>query len=87
MERFSVVYRLLGTEEEAGRKARDICLEQTVEFPEELLASEFIRREIVGRIEEFELDRYGAVDAGGDTVQANERRIADQFGDIIGDFQ
>ncbi len=52
-ERFSVVYRLLGDEKEAHRKARDICLEQTVEFPEELVPAGMIRDEIVGRIEDF----------------------------------
>ncbi len=52
-ERFSVVYRLVGDEKEAYRKARDICLEQTVEFPEELIPSGLIQDEIVGRIENF----------------------------------
>lgn len=52
-ERFSVVYRLTGDEKEAHRKAWDICLEQTVEFPEELVPAGMIRDEIVGRIEDF----------------------------------
>ncbi len=50
-ERFSVVYRLTGNTEEAQRKARDICLEQTVEFPAELVPKGFIREQVVGRIE------------------------------------
>ena len=32
-ERFSVTYRLFGSEKEARAKAEDICIEQTVEFP------------------------------------------------------
>jgi len=52
-ERFSVVYRLVGDAKEAYLKARDICLEQTVEFPEELIPSGMIQDEIVGRIENF----------------------------------
>lgn len=53
MERFSVIYRLAGTEAEAYGKAQDICLEQTVEFPGDLLPGGFIRDCIKGRIEEF----------------------------------
>lgn len=60
MDRFSVVYRLTGTEAEAYRKAEDICLEQTVEFPGELLPKGFIRDNIVGQIEEFLPDGPGA---------------------------
>jgi len=50
-ERFAVVYRLIGDEAEALAKARHICVEQTVEFPEELLPEGDIRDHIVGRIE------------------------------------
>jgi ribulose-bisphosphate carboxylase large chain len=53
MDRFSIVYRLTGTEADARGKAEDICLEQTVEFPGELLPEGHIRDNIVGRIEEF----------------------------------
>jgi ribulose-bisphosphate carboxylase large chain len=52
-ERFRVRYRLSGSEPEAYAKAKDICVEQTVEFPEELLPVNFIRDEVVGRIEAF----------------------------------
>ncbi|MBI3361041.1 MAG: ribulose 1,5-bisphosphate carboxylase large subunit, partial [Chloroflexi bacterium] len=48
-ERFSVVYHLTGTEAEARAKAADICLEQTVELPDDLLTGD-IRGQIVGRI-------------------------------------
>jgi ribulose-bisphosphate carboxylase large chain len=37
-ERFTVVYRITGAEPEALATAKEICLEQTVEMPEELLA-------------------------------------------------
>jgi len=51
-ERFSVLYRIIG--QDAGdcyAKAQDICYEQTVEFPPELVPAGFIMDEIVGRIE------------------------------------
>lgn len=53
-ERFSVVYKLSGDENEAYAKAQDICLEQTVEFPGELVPEGVIRDSIVGKIESFE---------------------------------
>lgn len=53
-ERFSVIYRVLGNDKEAYAKAKDICLEQTVEFPEELVPEGVIAEHIVGRIEAFE---------------------------------
>jgi ribulose-bisphosphate carboxylase large chain len=53
-ERFSVVYDLVGDRQEAAEKAKDICLEQTVEFPEELLPPGMIADYVVGRIESFE---------------------------------
>ncbi|MFT9493795.1 RuBisCO large subunit C-terminal-like domain-containing protein [Anaerosolibacter sp.] len=53
-ERFRVSYRILGSEKEAYEKAKDICLEQTVEFPEELVPQGVIADHIVGRIESFE---------------------------------
>lgn len=56
-ERFSVEYRLSGNEQEAYAKAQDICIEQTVEFPEELLPDNFIREGVVGRIESFRSGR------------------------------
>ncbi|AEV67913.1 RuBisCO large subunit C-terminal-like domain-containing protein [Acetivibrio clariflavus] len=52
-ERFSVIYKLSGNEKEAYEKAKDLCLEQTVEFPGELLPDGAIRDSIVGRIESF----------------------------------
>jgi len=52
-ERFTVAYRLSGSEADALAAAKDICIEQTVEFPEELISDLFIRENIFGRIESF----------------------------------
>jgi ribulose-bisphosphate carboxylase large chain len=57
-ERFSVTYRIFGSESEARAKAEDICIEQTIEFPADLVAEGAIRDHVFGRIELFErLDR------------------------------
>lgn len=53
-ERFRVVYRLKGSEGEALQKARDICVEQTIEFPDDLVTGGDIREHILGRIESFQ---------------------------------
>jgi ribulose-bisphosphate carboxylase large chain len=53
-ERFAVVYQLTGDAAEADAKARDICLEQTVEFPDELVPDGDIRAHILGRVESLE---------------------------------
>ena len=52
-ERFLAIYRLTGSEKEAWAKAQDLCLEETVEFPEELIPPGMIRDHVFGRIEEF----------------------------------
>lgn len=53
-ERFSVSYLLRGPEDEARAMATDICFEQTVEFPGDLVPVGPIREDIVGHIEAFE---------------------------------
>jgi ribulose-bisphosphate carboxylase large chain len=53
-ERFRVVYRLKGSEGEALQKAREICVEQTIEFPDDLVTGGDIREHILGRIEAFQ---------------------------------
>ena len=53
-DRFSVTYRLFGTEKEARSKAEDICIEQTVEFPADEVPEGVIRDHVFGRIESFE---------------------------------
>lgn len=51
-ERFSITYRLLAADEAGARaRARGICLEQTVELPEEALAGDDIQAGVAGRIE------------------------------------
>jgi ribulose-bisphosphate carboxylase large chain len=62
-QRFSVLYRLSGNEEEAHAKARDICLEQTVEFPDALIPEGIIRDHILGRVERFEAGSDGGYTA------------------------
>ena len=52
-ERFRVVYHLFGDETTAYAKAQDICLEQTVEFPDDLTPDGDIREHILGQIEDF----------------------------------
>lgn len=53
-ERIQVWYRLCGNQNDAYAKAQMICLEQTVEFPAELVPQGFIQDQILGRIESFE---------------------------------
>lgn len=53
-ERFTVTYRLTGDETTARAKAEDICIEQTVEFPADLVPDDDIRGQIFGRIESFD---------------------------------
>lgn len=53
-ERFRVVYQVQGSEAEANALARDICLEQTVEFPADLLPPGDIPDQIVGQIDALE---------------------------------
>ncbi|HLF28263.1 MAG TPA: RuBisCO large subunit C-terminal-like domain-containing protein [Anaerolineae bacterium] len=62
-ERFQVVYRLTGNEAEARARAQHICLEQTVEFPADLIPAGDIRDQIVGRIESFEQANEQCFDA------------------------
>jgi ribulose-bisphosphate carboxylase large chain len=77
-ERFSVVYSLVGDKRTAYEKARDICLEQTVEVPNVLVPEGMIRDHIVGRVETFEARPEGGFSArisyaieiaGGDLTQ------------------
>lgn len=58
-ERFQVTYLIAGDEATARATAEDICVEQSVEFPVELVPAGFIRDMILGRIESFELVEPG----------------------------
>jgi ribulose-bisphosphate carboxylase large chain len=49
-ERFTAVYDLACPGDQAEARAHDICLEQTVEFPEDLIPHQAIRDQIVGRV-------------------------------------
>jgi ribulose-bisphosphate carboxylase large chain len=77
-ERFQVIYRMQGNHAEALAKAEDACIEQTVEFPADLLPAGDIPEQVIGRIEavhESAADMheitisYPVEDAGGDLVQ------------------
>ncbi len=52
-ERFAVLYQFTGDEATARAKAEAICIEQTIEFPAELIGKDDIRRHIFGRVERF----------------------------------
>jgi ribulose-bisphosphate carboxylase large chain len=77
-ERFQVIYRMNGSYDEAMAKAQDACIEQTVEFPSDLLPAGDIPNQIIGRIEGVNKSfndfnditiSYPVEDAGGDLVQ------------------
>jgi ribulose-bisphosphate carboxylase large chain len=53
-DRFLVRYRLTGDEIEARAKAADLCLEQTVECPADILPRGFIPDQVVGRLESLQ---------------------------------
>ena len=74
-ERFSVLYRIFGSEAEARTKAEDICIEQTVEFPAECVGPGTIRDQVLGRIERFErrdADSFQAVVSYAVEIAAGE---------------
>jgi ribulose-bisphosphate carboxylase large chain len=49
-DRFAAWYRLTGDEAEARGKAEDLCLEQTVECPADILPKGFIPDQVVGHL-------------------------------------
>jgi len=53
-ERFRVTYQIAGARDEVMRKAEEICIEQTVEFPADLVPDDDIRAHVFGRIESVE---------------------------------
>ncbi|MDR0521746.1 MAG: hypothetical protein LBH00_07815 [Planctomycetaceae bacterium] len=76
--RLTVLYRLTGDENTAYSKAKDICTEQTVEFPDSLLPEGAIADQIVGKIEDFRNEKensflaavsYAEEDAAGEFTQ------------------
>ncbi len=62
-ERFAVTYRIAGDESLARARAQEITLEQTVEFPGELVPEGAIRDGIVGRIESLDASGEGHFEA------------------------
>src|SRR5512143_1333908 len=63
-ERLQAVYRLTGEQQLAWEKAQDLCLEQTVELPADLVPEGDIREEVVGRLDAFDAlatNRFQAV--------------------------
>ncbi len=75
VDRFSVTYRLSGSEKDARAKAEDICIEQTVEFPADEVPEGIIRDHVFGRIESFEpwgTDSFKAVISYAVEIAAGE---------------
>ena len=52
-DRFTVVYAIFESQENARSIADNICVEQTIEFPPQLIEDDDIRAHVFGRIEEF----------------------------------
>lgn len=52
-DRFIVEYLIKGNKQEAYEKAEDICVEQTIEFPKDLVTNKLILDQIIGKIESF----------------------------------
>ncbi len=53
-QRFFVEYHLQGSTEEARRRARLLCIDQTVEAADHVIPPGPIRDELIGRLEQFE---------------------------------
>lgn len=49
--RFNAIYGICGDKKAAAKYAEEICFEQTVEFPDVLIPNDFIRDNVVGRVE------------------------------------
>ncbi len=75
--RFLATYRIVGSRAEAEKVAWDICLEQTVELPFEVLPAGFVREQVVGRLETLQkrsggyqaVVSYAAGSAAGELTQ------------------
>lgn len=53
-DRFTVVYDITGNEAVAQTKAEGICIEQTIEFPADLVTSEEIKRHVIGQLKNLQ---------------------------------
>lgn len=58
-QRFSVVYHLRGSAEEARRRAHLLCIDQTVEAADHVIPPGPIRDELLGRVERLEVIGHG----------------------------
>jgi ribulose-bisphosphate carboxylase large chain len=74
-ERFGVLYKLSGSPADLEARAQEICVEQTVEFPVDLLPPGDIPEQVLGRVEEIQTTPGGArvrisypVEAAGDDL-------------------
>lgn len=73
--RFRVRYQILGDEMTARARAEDICIEQTIEYPADLVPEGGIREHVFGRIETFEPtgpNRYETVISYADEISGYE---------------
>lgn len=74
-DRFYVTYRIFGNKDDAYSRARDISIEQTIEFPTDLVTEGIIRDHIIGRIESFEpydQESFKAIISYAIEITANE---------------
>ncbi len=73
-DRFTVTYRICRDEQTALQMAKNICVEQTVEFPADHIECDVIQEDIIGRIEEFTRceDGFRAVISYSDQVATPE---------------
>jgi len=63
-ERFVATYRLTAGDEAGARaRAEDICIEQTIEFPADLVDEPAIREQVFGRVERLEAAGEGRFEA------------------------
>ncbi|OFA29934.1 ribulose 1,5-bisphosphate carboxylase large subunit [Glaciecola punicea] len=53
-QRFVVIYHIVGSKDEAQRRAEAVCIEQTIEFPADLISNDDIRRHVFGQIVHFD---------------------------------
>ncbi|MGE5601899.1 MAG: RuBisCO large subunit C-terminal-like domain-containing protein [Nitrososphaerales archaeon] len=85
-ERFTVHYRLVAnTDAEASAVARGICLEQTVETSDELLADDDIRASVVGRLEALESSEPGYYEAAiSYAVESSARELTQLLNVVFG---
>ena len=75
--RYLAVYRVSGDSREARARAWDICLEQTVELPFDVVPEGVVRDQVVGKVESFRKQSggyqafvsYAAGSAGGELTQ------------------